>query len=72
MNCSYWVSTGIVLHLKKGILLELFGRFSVSAWKSMENEAKANLNLHVSSIKLHGKPAGNSEKEKTVFLSQPH
>ncbi len=63
VNCSYWISKGIASHLKKGVLVELFGRISVSAWKSMEGEAMANLNFHVSSIKLHGKPAVSMERE---------
>ena len=64
VNCSYWISTGIAEYLKKGALVELFGRIHVSAWKKMDGEPVANLNLHVSSIKLHGKPAAQADKEK--------
>lgn len=64
VNCSYWLGTGIAALLKKGTLIELFGRIHVSAWKNREGEAIANLNLHVSSIKLHGKPAAGSNSEK--------
>ena len=67
VSCSYWISTGIAPHLKKGVLVELFGRISVSAWKNMEGEAKANLDLHVSSIKLHGKPAVATERENKAI-----
>src|SRR5450432_1388335 len=66
VNCSYWISTGIVPHLKKGVLVELFGRISVSAWKKVDGEAMASLNLHVSSIKLHGKPTAATERENKV------
>ena len=54
-NCSYWISTGIASHLKKGVLVELCGRISVSAWNNMKGEAQGSLNFHVSNIKLHGK-----------------
>ncbi|HEV3249924.1 MAG TPA: single-stranded DNA-binding protein [Puia sp.] len=64
VNCSYWIGTGIVALLKKGTLVELFGRIHVSAWKNREGEAMANLNLHVSTIKLHGKPTAASVIEK--------
>jgi single-strand DNA-binding protein len=64
VNCSYWISTGIAAHLKKGVLVELIGRIHVSAWNKTDGEPVANLNLHVSSIKLHGKPAAQLDKEK--------
>ena len=55
VNCSYWIGTGIAEHLKKGTLVELCGRISVSAWNNMKGEAQGSLNFHVSNIKLHGK-----------------
>jgi single-strand DNA-binding protein len=64
VNCSYWIGTGIAILLKKGALVELFGRIRVSAWKNRDGEAMANLNLHVRSIKLHGKSAAASNNEK--------
>jgi single-strand DNA-binding protein len=66
VNCSYWIGTGIAPQLKKGVLVELFGRISVSAWKKVDGEAMASLNLHVSSIKLHGKPIAATESAKEV------
>jgi single-strand DNA-binding protein len=63
VNCSYWISTGIVAYLKKGVLVELIGRIHVSAWKKTDGEPMAKLNLQVSSIKLHGKPAAHLDKE---------
>lgn len=54
-NCSYWMNPGIAPYLTKGTLVECFGRISVNAWTNAEGEAKASLNFHVNSIKLHGK-----------------
>ena len=54
-NCSYWMNPGIAAYLTKGTLVECFGRISVNAWTNAEGEAKASLNFHVNSIKLHGK-----------------
>ena len=63
VNCSYWIGTGIAPFLKKGTLVELAGRISVSAWKNMEGEPVASLNLHVANIKLHGKtPVGAAQE----------
>lgn len=57
-NCSYWINPAIAEHLTKGSLVELYGRISVNAWTNAEGEAKASLNFHANSIKLHGKPKG--------------
>jgi single-strand DNA-binding protein len=54
VNCSFWRTPGIAAYLKKGTLVELFGRISVNAWINTSGEAKASLNFHVSNIKLHG------------------
>ncbi|PVD52185.1 single-stranded DNA-binding protein [Terrimonas sp.] len=54
VNCGYWINPGIVPHLTKGTLVELYGRIGVNAWTNTEGEAKAGLTFHVNSIKLHG------------------
>jgi single-strand DNA-binding protein len=63
-NCSYWLNPGIAQYLTKGTLVEVYGRISVNAWTNAEGEAKASLNFHVNSIKLHGK--SNAAAKETV------
>lgn len=63
-NCSYWMTPGIAQYLTKGALVECFGRVSVNAWTNAEGEAKASLNFHVNSIKLHGK--SNAATKETI------
>jgi single-strand DNA-binding protein len=60
-HCSYWLNTNISQHLRKGTLVETCGRLGINAWKNMEGEAKASLNLHVNFIQLHG-----SKKDSVV------
>lgn len=55
-NCSYWLSERIAGNLKKGTLLEVTGRIFVSAYVGSDGTAKASLNCHVSSIKIHAWP----------------
>ena len=64
VSCSYWRSELIAASIIKGMLVEVAGRISVSAWVNMKGEAKGTLNFHVNSIKLHGKPA-------TAIAAQP-
>lgn len=52
-NCSYCVSASIAERLKKGALVELFGRIGVNTYSNMQGEAKASLTFHVNNIKIH-------------------
>ena len=52
-NCAYWISPKVADRLKKGNLVEITGRAYVNAYNDMQGEAKASLNCHVDSIKVH-------------------
>lgn len=52
-NCSYWINPGIAERLKRGTLVELFGRAGVNVYSDMRGEAKGSLTFHVSNIKIH-------------------
>ena len=76
-NCDYWINPGIAEYLTKGTLVELNGRVSASAWNNTEGEAKASLNFHVNSIKLHSKGKSNNaqavvkESASEITAGQP-
>lgn len=53
-QCAYWIKPELAQHVKKGKLVELFGRIGVNAYKDQQGEPKANLTFHVNSIKFHG------------------
>lgn len=72
-NCSYWISSKIAERLKKGTLVEVNGRIFVTAYTDLDGAAKASLNCHVNSIKIHsygkeveviGTPAETPTEEK--------
>jgi single-strand DNA-binding protein len=69
VNCAYWMSDAIAPYLTKGTLVELYGRMGMSAWINREGEAKASLNFHVNSIKLHGK--GGLTETKPAVTAEP-
>lgn len=52
-NCSYWISSKIAERLKKGTLVEVNGRIFVTAYTDLDGNAKASLNCHANSIKIH-------------------
>ncbi|MGI8584355.1 MAG: single-stranded DNA-binding protein [Chitinophagaceae bacterium] len=64
-NCSYWVNSKILHLLTKGRLVEINGRIHVNAYIGADGNAKASLNCHVNTIKLHsdGKQSSKVPKE---------
>jgi single-strand DNA-binding protein len=55
MSCSYWLTPKIAETLTKGTLVEINGRISASAYTTMSGEAKATIQCHVNSIKIHSR-----------------
>lgn len=59
-NCSYWISTAIVARLTKGALVEIMGRVTPNAWIDVKGEARASINVHAATIKIHATGKSNS------------
>ncbi|WP_121355717.1 single-stranded DNA-binding protein [Flavisolibacter nicotianae] len=55
-NCSYWLNQKMAEHLKKGTLVEAAGRIYVAPYVGKDGTAKASLNCHVNSLKIHAWP----------------
>jgi single-strand DNA-binding protein len=68
-NCSYWISTKIAERLKKGALVELFGRVSVNTYTNLHGEVKSGLNFHVNNIKIHQSP--KTEATEGADINEP-
>ena len=64
IECAYWRNEGIAEYLKKGGLVQVYGRIGVNAYLSGNNEAKAALTFHVSEIKLFGAGSINTSASK--------
>jgi single-strand DNA-binding protein len=65
VNCSYWISEKIAERLTKASLVEINGRIFVNAYKGADGEAKASLNCHVNTIKIH-----SFGKKETAVISE--
>lgn len=63
-ECSYWRNEGIAEYLKKGGLVQIYGRVGVNAYIGRDGEAKGVLTFHVSEIKLFGSAPQNGEAKK--------
>jgi single-strand DNA-binding protein len=69
-NCAYWQATKIAQFLKKGMIVQLYGRVGINSYKNREGEFFAHLTFHANNIKIIGgkksaevaavTPAGNA------------
>lgn len=64
-SCSYWVSTAIAAHLKKGMMVSLFGRVGLNAYKNSEGDFFAHLTFHANTIKILTGATGAPAHEET-------
>ncbi|MFH6989406.1 single-stranded DNA-binding protein [Flavobacterium collinsii] len=52
IDCSYWLSAGLVQWLKKGTLVQLFGRIGLNVYIGNDAQAHGALTFHTSDIKI--------------------
>ncbi|MFI5160518.1 MAG: single-stranded DNA-binding protein [Sphingobacteriales bacterium] len=63
VECAYWINPGLAEYLRKGTIVEVFGRMEARAWVNRDGEAQANLACNVDAIKLLGN-GSNSKLER--------
>ena len=51
-DCSYWRTVNIAPHLKKGMVVQLSGHVSASAWLDRDGGLHAGLNFHVNELNM--------------------
>ncbi|MEO7977669.1 single-stranded DNA-binding protein [Flavobacterium sp.] len=52
IDCSYWLNAKTVQWLKKGTLVQLFGRIGMSVYNNSEGVAVGSLTFHTNNIKI--------------------
>lgn len=52
INCSYWLNTATAQWLKKGTLVQLFGRIGMNVYNNSEGMAIGTLTFHTNNIKI--------------------
>ncbi|MBZ4033784.1 single-stranded DNA-binding protein [Flavobacterium sp. 17A] len=73
IDCSYWLSSGLVQWLKKGTLVQLFGRIGLNVYIGNDARAHGALTFHTSDIKIlvfaqadNTKAAAAAKQDKTA------
>jgi single-strand DNA-binding protein len=64
-NCSFWKTPKIAAAIKKGMLVELSGNITVSAYINSAGEPKADLRFHVDAIKFHSSSTLRPQTDST-------
>ncbi|OXA73728.1 single-stranded DNA-binding protein [Flavobacterium aquidurense] len=52
INCSYWLNPKIAEWLKKGTIVQLFGRIGMNVYSNDEGKAIGSLTFHTNNIKI--------------------
>lgn len=52
IDCSYWMGSKMAQWLKKGAMVELFGRIGLNVYTNAEGKALGSLTFHTSNIKI--------------------
>nr|WP_315246688.1 single-stranded DNA-binding protein [uncultured Flavobacterium sp.] len=52
IDCSYWINTATAQWLKKGTLVQLFGRIGMNVYNNSEGVAVGSLTFHTNNIKI--------------------
>lgn len=52
IDCSYWMGSKMAQWLKKGTMVELFGRIGLNVYNNAEGKALGSLTFHTSYIKI--------------------
>ena len=64
-NCAYWKGTAVAGFLKKGKLVQIYGRVGMNVYNNTNGEAKGSLTFHVNELKLIGGIYGNTDATPT-------
>lgn len=52
INCSYWLNAKTAEWLKKGVLVQLFGRIGLNVYCNQEGKPIGSLTFHTNNIKI--------------------
>lgn len=66
IDCSYWLSAGLAQWLKKGTLVQLFGRIGLNVYIGNDAQAHGSLTFHTSDIKILVFPQTDNTKAVPV------
>lgn len=72
IDCSYWLNSKTAQWLKKGALVQLFGRIGLNVYNSSDGRALGSLTFHTNNLKIlvFAKRTEQSQSNATVFSAK--
>ncbi|WP_428327964.1 single-stranded DNA-binding protein [Mucilaginibacter sp.] len=52
VECAYWLNAKVGEYLKKGLLVQLYGRMGSRAWVNKDGDAKSSLTCNIANLKF--------------------
>ena len=65
VDCSYWRSNAIAPYLTKGMIVQLHGHMSASAWLDKDGGLHAGLNFHVNDLTMLTASGNKAEHQES-------
>jgi single-strand DNA-binding protein len=66
VECAYWMNAKVGEYLKKGLLVQLYGRMGSRAWVNKDGDAKSSLTCNIANLKfLSGSANSTGPKQGT-------
>ena len=69
INCSYWLNVKTAEWLKKGVLVQLFGRIGLNVYSNHEGKPIGSLTFHTNNIKILAFAKKTEQTENGVMSS---
>jgi single-strand DNA-binding protein len=69
-SCTYWQSTAVAAHLKKGMIVTLTGRVGINTFRKSNGDYMANLTFRTDNIKFIAKAAGAEVAAQSTEATQ--
>ncbi|MBS1528224.1 MAG: single-stranded DNA-binding protein [Bacteroidetes bacterium] len=69
VDCSYWRTTKVAPYITKGVIVQLSGHMSASAWLDKDGNLRAGLNFHVNELTLLTASAKSNESKPSASSS---
>ena len=65
IDCSYWLNAKLADWLKKGAMVQLFGRIGLNTYISQDGSAKGSLTFHINNLKILAFAKKDAVSQKT-------
>jgi single-strand DNA-binding protein len=71
VDCAYWINAKVGDYLKKGLLVQLYGRIGSRAWVNKDGNAQSSVTCNISGLKFLGDASSATTKTEKAKTNAP-